>query len=104
MIDFMLHKKCSINKSLRVFYSLRANSSNKWRKINITSDILLEKKIMNICIAEDIYSLQETTKNIIRNISSHWKKSQKKKKRLFIFEKTLLFCDRKPYSFIKWLS
>ena len=43
---------------------------------------------MNICIAEDIYSLQETTlqKYNIATISSHWKKKSKKK-RLFIFEK-----------------
>ena len=75
----------------------------KKKLILASSDILLEKKIMNICIAEDIYSLQETTlqKYNIATISSHWKKKSKKKKRLFIFEKTLLFCDRKPYSFIK---
>lgn len=68
----------------------------KKKLILASSDILLEKKIMNICIAEDIYSLQETTlqKYNIATISSHWKKKSKKKKRLFIFEKTLLFCDR----------
>ena len=48
----------------------------KKKLILASSDILLEKKIMNICIAEDIYSLQETTlqKYNIATISSHWKK------------------------------
>lgn len=54
----------------------------KKKLILASSDILLEKKIMNICIAEDIYSLQETTlqKYNIATISSHWKKKSKKKK------------------------
>ena len=58
----------------------------KKKLILASSDILLEKKIMNICIAEDIYSLQETTlqKYNIATISSHWKKNSKKKKIIYI--------------------
>ena len=58
----------------------------KKKLILASSDILLEKKIMNICIAEDIYSLQETTlqKYNITTISSHWKKKSKKKKIIYI--------------------
>ena len=58
----------------------------KKKLILASSDILLEKKIMNICIAEDIYSLQETTlqKYNIATISSHWKKKSKKKKIIYI--------------------
>ena len=58
----------------------------KKKLILASSDILLEKKIMNICIAEDIYSFQETTlqKYNIATISSHWKKKSKKKKIIYI--------------------
>ena len=56
----------------------------KKKLILASSDIL--KKIMNICIAEDIYSLQETTlqKYNIATISSHWKKVKKKKDYLYL--------------------
>ena len=58
----------------------------KKKLILASSDILLEKKIMNICIAEDIYSLQETTlQNIIlQQFLLTGKKVKKKKDYLYL--------------------
>ena len=66
----------------------------KKKLILASSNILLEKNFLNVCVTEDIYSLKKssiTNYNIITS-TSHWKKNSKKKRDYEYLKKNILLC------------